>query len=85
MNVHPDKIRDIIGKGGATIRSIVEETGAEVDINDDGSVRIYAEDASHDAAVARIQEITAEAEVVDLRGHCRSHCRLRSFCYDSTW
>ena len=64
MIVHPDKIRDIIGKGGATIRSIVEETGAEVDINDDGSVRIYAEDASaKDAAVARIQEITAEAEV----------------------
>ena len=64
LNVHPDKIRDIIGKGGATIRSIVEETGAEVDINDDGSVRIYAEDGSaKDAAVARIQEITAEAEV----------------------
>jgi polyribonucleotide nucleotidyltransferase len=64
LNVHPDKIRDIIGKGGATIRSIVEETGAEVDINDDGSVRIYAEDgAAKDAAVARIQEITAEAEV----------------------
>ncbi len=64
LNVHPDKIRDIIGKGGATIRSIVEETGAEVDINDDGSVRIYAEDGSaKDAAVMRIQEITAEAEV----------------------
>jgi polyribonucleotide nucleotidyltransferase len=64
LNVHPDKIRDIIGKGGATIRSIVEETGAEVDINDDGSVRIYAEDGSaKDAAVKRIQEITAEAEV----------------------
>jgi len=60
LNVHPDKI----GKGGATIRSIVEETGAEVDINDDGSVRIYAEDgAAKDAAVNRIQEITAEAEV----------------------
>ncbi len=64
MNVHPDKIRDIIGKGGATIRGIVEETGAEVDIDDDGSVRIYAETgASKDAAVARILEITAEAEV----------------------
>ena len=64
LNVHPDKIRDIIGKGGATIRSIVEETGAEVDINDDGSVRIYAQDgAAKDAAVNRIQEITAEAEV----------------------
>ena len=64
LKVDPDKIRDIIGKGGATIRSIVEETGAEVDVEDDGSVRIYAEDAeSKDAAVARVQEITAEAEV----------------------
>ncbi|MEM7220891.1 MAG: polyribonucleotide nucleotidyltransferase [Pseudomonadota bacterium] len=64
LKVHPDKIRDIIGKGGATIRGIVEETGAEVDIDDDGSVRIYASDGdSKNAAVARIQEITAEAEV----------------------
>ena len=64
MKVHPDKIRDIIGKGGATIRSIVEETGAEVDIDDDGLVRIYAENGSaKDAAVSKIDEITAEAEV----------------------
>ena len=64
LKVDPDKIRDIIGKGGATIRSIVEDTGAEVDVEDDGSVRIYAEDGeSKDAAVARVQEITAEAEV----------------------
>ena len=64
LKVDPEKIRDIIGKGGATIRSIVEETGAEVDVEDDGSVRIYAEDgAGKDAAVKRIQEITAEAEV----------------------
>ena len=64
LKVHPDKIRDIIGKGGATIRSIVEETGADIDIEDDGSVRIYAEDgAAKDAAVAKIEEITAEAEV----------------------
>ena len=64
LKVDTDKIRDIIGKGGATIRSIVEETGAEVDVQDDGSVRIYAEDATaKDAAVARIQEITAEAEI----------------------
>ena len=56
LKVDPDKIRDIIGKGGATIRSIVEETGAEVDVEDDGSVRIYAEDGdAKDAAVARIQ------------------------------
>ena len=64
IKVHPDKIRDIIGKGGATIRAIVEETGADIDIEDDGSVRIYAEDAAaKDAAVAKIEEITAEAEV----------------------
>ena len=64
LKVHPDKIRDIIGKGGATIRSIVEETGAEVDIDDDGNVRIYADNGdSKNAAVARIEEITAEAEV----------------------
>ena len=64
LKVDPDKIRDIIGKGGITIRSIVEDTGAEVDVQDDGSVRIYAADSdSKDAAVARIQEITAEAEV----------------------
>ena len=64
LKVDPEKIRDIIGKGGATIRSITEETGAEVDVEDDGSVRIYAEDAeAKDAAVARIEEITAEAEV----------------------
>jgi len=64
VKVHPDKIRDVIGKGGATIRGIVEDTGAEVDIEDDGTVRIYAENnESKDAAVARVQEIVAEAEV----------------------
>ena len=64
LKVHPDKIRDIIGKGGSTIRSIVEDTGAEVDVEDDGSVRIYGASAeSRDAAVARVEEITAEAEI----------------------
>ena len=64
LQVPTDKIRDIIGKGGATIRGIVEETGADIDIQDDGSVRIYAADASAmEAAVARIMSITAEAEV----------------------
>ncbi len=62
--VPTDKIRDVIGKGGTTIRSIVEETGADVDIQDDGSVRIYASDAqSLQAAVDRVQQITAEAEI----------------------
>jgi len=64
LKIHPDKIRDVIGKGGATIRSITEETGASIDIDDDGNVRIYGEDGdSRDAAVAMIEEITAEAEV----------------------
>ncbi len=64
VKVHPDKIRDVIGKGGVTIRGIVEKTGAEVDIDDDGTVRIYAASKeAKDAAVAMVQEITAEAEV----------------------
>ena len=64
MNVHPDKIRDVIGKGGATIRGIVEQTGAEVDIDDDGLIRIYAENGqSKDAAIDMIMAITAEAEI----------------------
>lgn len=64
LKIHPDKIRDVIGKGGATIRSITEQTGAAVDIEDDGSVRIYGEDKeSMQAAVDMVGAITAEAEV----------------------
>ncbi|GAB2195933.1 polyribonucleotide nucleotidyltransferase [Sessilibacter sp. MAH4] len=63
IKIDPDKIRDIIGKGGATIRSITEETGASVDIEDDGTVKIYGEGDSLQRALARIQEITAEAEI----------------------
>jgi polyribonucleotide nucleotidyltransferase len=64
IKIHTDKIREVIGKGGATIRSITEETGASIDIDDDGNVRIYGEDAtSRDAALLRIQSITAEAEI----------------------
>lgn len=64
MKVDPDKIRDIIGKGGATIRSITEETGASIDIEDDGSVKVYAVDSDAlNAAVDRILAITAEAEI----------------------
>jgi polyribonucleotide nucleotidyltransferase len=64
MKVESDKIRDVIGKGGATIRSITETTGASVDIDDDGTITIFGEGAeSRDAAVAQILAITAEAEV----------------------
>ena len=64
IKVDADKIRDVIGKGGAMIRSITEESGASVDIDDDGSIRIYGEDAeSRDKAIELIERITAEAEV----------------------
>ncbi|RPG49200.1 MAG: polyribonucleotide nucleotidyltransferase [Gammaproteobacteria bacterium TMED1] len=64
MKVDADKIRDVIGKGGATIRSITEETGATIDIEDDGTITIFGEGAeSRDAAIAQIESITAEAEV----------------------
>ncbi|TDO98158.1 polyribonucleotide nucleotidyltransferase [Marinomonas balearica] len=64
IKIDPEKIRDVIGKGGATIRSITEETGASIDLDDDGTVRIYAADkASSDAALLKIHEITAEAEI----------------------
>jgi polyribonucleotide nucleotidyltransferase len=64
LKIDPDKIRDVIGKGGAVIRGITEATGASIDIDDDGNVRIYGEDASsRDAAVDMVNAITAEAEV----------------------
>jgi polyribonucleotide nucleotidyltransferase len=67
MKVDPDKIREVIGKGGSTIRSITEESGASIDIDDDGNIRIYGEDKdSRDKAIELIQRITAEAEVGQL-------------------
>ncbi|WP_111641042.1 polyribonucleotide nucleotidyltransferase [Marinimicrobium alkaliphilum] len=64
IKIDPDKIRDIIGKGGATIRSITEETGASIDIDDNGLIKIYADDTEGlQAALDRIGEITAEAEI----------------------
>ncbi|WP_156948372.1 polyribonucleotide nucleotidyltransferase [Marinobacterium jannaschii] len=64
LKINPEKIRDLIGKGGATIRALTEETGASIDIEDDGTVRIYAETkAAAKAAIDRVTAITAEAEV----------------------
>lgn len=64
IKIHPDKIRDVIGKGGATIRAITEETGATIDIDDDGTVKIAATDkAAGDAAMKRVEQITADIEV----------------------
>ncbi|MFT3745846.1 MAG: polyribonucleotide nucleotidyltransferase [Pyrinomonadaceae bacterium] len=64
MQINPEKIRDVIGKGGSVIRSITEETGAKIDIEDDGTVMIATADGdAAQAAIARIKAITAEAEI----------------------
>ena len=63
FRIDPDKIRDVIGKGGSTIRSITERTGASVDINDNGDVQIFSADkAKSDEARRIIEEITADVE-----------------------
>lgn len=64
MKIDAEKIKDVIGKGGATIRGITEQTGASIDIEDNGSIKIYAEDGkAANATKAIIEGITAEAEV----------------------
>ena len=64
IKIHPDKIRDVIGKGGATIRSITEETGTTIDITDDGTVKIASVDnAAGQEAKRRVEQITADVEV----------------------
>jgi polyribonucleotide nucleotidyltransferase len=64
FHIKPDKIRDVIGKGGATIRAITEETGTTIDISDDGTVKIAATDfAAAEEARRRIELITVEVEV----------------------
>ena len=64
MKINPEKIRDVIGKGGATIRALTEETGTQIDIGEDGTITIAATDgAKADEAKRRIEEITAEVEV----------------------
>ncbi len=64
VKIDPEKIRDVIGKGGSTIRAITEATGAIIDINDDGTVKIAAVDkAAGEEARRRIEQITAEIQV----------------------
>ncbi len=64
MKINPEKIRDVIGKGGAVIRALTEETGATIDISDDGSITIASVSAeAGEAAKKRIQDIVAEVEV----------------------
>ncbi len=64
LHIPPDKIRDVIGKGGVTIRALTEETGTVVDISDDGSVKVAAADlAACEEAVRRIERLTADVLV----------------------
>jgi polyribonucleotide nucleotidyltransferase len=64
IQINPDKIRDVIGPGGKMIRSITEETGAKIDVSDDGTINIATADGeAGQAALARIRALTAEAEI----------------------
>ncbi len=64
MKINPEKIRDVIGKGGSTIRALTEETGCTIDIGEDGTITIASTDADKaEHAKKRITEITAEVEV----------------------
>jgi polyribonucleotide nucleotidyltransferase len=64
MKINPDRIRDVIGKGGATIRMLTEETGASIDIDDSGTVKIASVDhAAGEECKRRIEQLTADVEV----------------------
>ena len=64
MKINPDKIRDVIGKGGATIRAITDETGASIDIDDNGNIKIASVDLeAGNEARRRVEQITADVEV----------------------
>ena len=64
LKINPEKIRDVIGKGGATIRALCEETGCQINVEDDGMVTIASNDTEQaEIAKKRIEEITAELEV----------------------
>ncbi len=64
LKINPEKIRDVIGKGGATIRALTEETGTSIDISDDGTVKIASVDhAAGEEAIRRIKQLTADVEV----------------------
>jgi len=64
IKINPDKIKDVIGKGGSVIRALTEETGTTIEIEDDGTVKIAATDGDKaQYAIRRIEEITAEIEV----------------------
>jgi polyribonucleotide nucleotidyltransferase len=72
ITINPEKIREVIGKGGETINKIIAETGTEIDIKDDGTVMIASPDKSSiDAAIQWVRALTAEPEVGKIYEDCR--------------
>jgi polyribonucleotide nucleotidyltransferase len=64
MKINPERIRDVIGKGGSTIRALTEETGATIDVEDDGTIKVASADrAAGEEACRRIKQLTADVEV----------------------
>ena len=67
MKINPDKVREVIGKGGSVIQALTRDTNTQIELEDDGSIKIMAtskDDA--DAAIARIKDIVAEPEVGEI-------------------
>src|SRR5207244_13616462 len=79
LHIKPDRIRDLIGPGGKVIRGITEETGAKIDVEDDGTVYVASADGtSMQRAIDKIRAVTAEAEVGKVyRGTVRKLVDLR--------
>ena len=67
LKINPSKIKDVIGSGGKVIRSLTEETGAKIDIEDDGTIKVASSDPeSVKLAVEKIEDITAEPEIGEI-------------------
>ena len=82
IQINTKKIRDVIGKGGETIRGLTEETGAIIEVEDSGKVTIYGDTPeSREAAQKRIEEITAEPEVNKIYTGTVANIKDLSLCY----
>jgi polyribonucleotide nucleotidyltransferase len=82
LKINPDKIRDVIGPGGRVIRKIIEETGATIDVEDDGSVSVASSDAEKSAkALEMIRALTEEVEVGKIyQGKVKRIMNFGAFC-----
>ena len=82
LTINPDKIKDIIGPGGKVIKKITADTGAQINVEDDGKVLVASTDSeAAEAAIRRIREITQEAEVGKIyQGKVRKIAAFGAFC-----